>query len=184
MIRCFLAIAIPEEIADAIDDIQNGLRNANWVPAENLHITLSFLGDLDRHQLGDLDAVLSKLTAPRVSLTLAGVGSFGGRDPRLVFANVAENADLRRLQAKVETAVQSAEIEIETRRYTPHVTLARWRRGEVRWPEMRPYVEAHNLFRSNVFDVDAYHLYRSELGRHGPSYEIMASYPLAHSTGS
>ena len=179
MIRCFLAIAIPEAVADEIDDIQDGLRGANWVPAENLHLTLVFLGDQDRHALADLDAQLSALSAPGFELTLTGLGSFGGREPRLVFANVSDSESLRRLQAKTEGAARDSGIEVENRRYTPHVTLARWRRGEVRAEARRDYVEARNLFRSSPFRVEAFHLYRSELSRYGPSYEIMASYPLA-----
>lgn len=179
MIRSFLAIAIPEEVADAIDDVQSDLRGANWVPAENLHVTLAFLGDQDRRALEDLDAQLAALKSEPFELSLAGLGSFGGRDPRLAFAKVEESAPLRRLQAKVETAVRAAGIPLEGRRYTPHATVARWRRGEVRPEALRDYVEAHNLFRAGPFPVEAYHLYRSELSRYGPSYEIMASYPLA-----
>lgn len=179
MIRSFIALPIPEPAAEAIDGVQENLRGANWVPEENLHLTLLFLGTQDRRTLEDLDAALIGVAPPRFELALSGVGCFGGgRDARLVFAGVDESAPLRALQRKIETAARSAGIEIADRRFTPHVTLARWGRGEVRADALQAYIERENLFRSPSFEVSEFVLFRSDLSRHGPTYTAMARYPL------
>ncbi|MBX2856240.1 MAG: RNA 2',3'-cyclic phosphodiesterase, partial [Rhodobacteraceae bacterium] len=155
MIRAFLAIPLPDEIKDALDEAQDDLRGANWVPPENLHLTLSFLGDQTRRTLEDLDALLMPLTQPRFELEIAGVSHFGGRDPRLCYAGLRDSLDLRRLQAKVEQAARDAGIAIEDRRYTPHVTLARWARREVTAERLQDWVERNNLLQAGPFTVES-----------------------------
>lgn len=178
MLRTFVALAIPETIADAIDDVQTGLRGAFWTPAENLHLTLAFLGDQDRHALSDLDAALGRLAAPRFELSLAGVGAFGGAQPRSAHVIAEETPALRHVYDKVRAAARGAAMALETRRFAPHVTIARWRRGAVSPPALAAFIAAHNLFRAGPFEVDAVRLFRSDLGRDGPRYEELAAYPL------
>ena len=180
--RCFLAARLSEAAIDALLDLQENLPGANWSPPENLHLTLVFLGEQPRRVLEDLDAALLDVKAAPFELTLRGVGAFGGRDARLVYAGVDESAPLRRLQAKLETAARDAEIDIESRKYTPHVTLARWARRGVAADRLARYIEQHGLFHAPAFTVDSYGLYRSELGRGGPHYELLASYPLHRSS--
>lgn len=177
--RCFLALPIPEATAEAIDAIQEGLRGANWTLEENLHLTLVFLGDQDRRTLADLDSALQAVSAPPFAVTLQGVGAFGSaREKRLAFASVAENPALRHLQAKLENAARAAGIAVENRRYAPHVTLARWGRGEVADGALQEYIAANNLFRAEPFEADRFILYRSDLGRSGALYTPMAEYAL------
>lgn len=176
--RTFLALALPEEIAEQVDDVQTGLRGARWTPMENLHVTLVFLGDQDRHSLADLDAGLSKLDAPRFDLELAGLDAFGGAQPRSAHVRVRPDPELMRLQEKVATIVRQAGIAVEARRFAPHVTIARWRRGEVSGAAAAAFCASHNLFRAEPFEVDAVRLYRSDLGRDGARYEELAAYPL------
>lgn len=177
--RCFIALPVPEETAEEIDAVQEGLRGADWTPEENLHLTLVFLGEQDRRTLADLDSALQAIAAPAFPITLQGVGAFGAaKDKRLAFATVAENPALRHLQAKVETAVRSAGIAVESRRFTPHVTLARWRRGAVSEEALRDYLAANNLFRAAPFAADRIILYRSDLSRGGALYTPLAEYPL------
>lgn len=176
--RCFLALTPSDEVLDALCDLQEGLPGANWAPEENLHLTLVFLGDQPRRALEDLDAALLQIKETPFELTLSGVGAFGGRDARLVYAGVSESPALRRLQAKTETAARHAEIEVEGRRYTPHVTLARWGRGRVSEAELARYMALHSLFSAGPFEIDRFALFRSELSRGGPHYERIADYEL------
>lgn len=176
--RTFLAITPPEEVRDSLIDLQEGLLGANWSSEENLHLTLLFLGEQPRRALEDLDAALLQVAAAPFDLRLEGVGVFGGRDARLVFAGVADSPALLRLQSKIAIAAQRAEIEVDSRKYAPHVTLARWGRGRVSAEALAAYLSAHNLFASEAFTVSSYALYRSELSRSGAHYELLAEYPL------
>lgn len=176
--RSFLAVTPPEWAVDALLDLQEGLPGANWTPAENLHLTLVFLGDQHRRTLEDLDAALLGVDAAPFELTLSGLGAFGGRDPRLLYADVVESPPLRLLQAKVATAARRAEIALDGRRYAPHVTLARWGRGRVSAERLGAYLRAQSLFSAAPFEVSRFGLYRSELGRDQAHHELMAEYPL------
>lgn len=176
--RCFLAIRPPEATIDALLDLQEGLPGANWSPPENVHLTLVFLGEQPRRALEDLHAALLKIDFAPFELTLKGVGAFGGRDARLAYADVSDSAPLRRLQSKLEVAARQAEMEVETRKYTPHVTIARWGRGAVSADRLAAYIEQRSLFAAPPFRVEAFGLYRSDLGRGGPHYELLAEYPL------
>lgn len=176
--RCFLAIKPDEAAIDALLDLQEGLPGANWMSDENIHLTLVFLGDQPRRALEDLDAALLDVRSEPFDLELRGVGTFGGRDARLVFAGVAESEALRRLQSKLVVATEAAEIEPERRRYAPHVTLARWGRGGVGRDQLAAYIARHALFAAAPFRVAEFGLFKSELGRGGAHYEQLAAYPL------
>lgn len=178
MIRSFAAIAMPERIAEALDDLQEGLAGAHWTPAENLHLTLVFLGEQPPRALEDFDAALLGLRHPGFELRLSGVDAFGRKDARVVFAGVAPSPPLLALQAKVAVAARQADIAIESRKYAPHVTIARLARGAVRPDRLQAYLAARNLFETEPFAVEEVTLYRSTLTRDGPIYEQMAVYPL------
>ncbi len=94
------SIRPPEEIVDRLMDLQTDLRDVHWTPADNLHLTLVFLGAHPGPVLSDVDAALLEIDTPAFELTLAGVGALGGRDARVVYAGVRENATLRQLHAK------------------------------------------------------------------------------------
>ena len=179
MIRSFIALPIPAPVADALDDIQTGLDAAHWVPEENLHLTLAFLGDQTRPALEDLDAALRAIRMSSFSLALKGVGAFGGGEPRTLFAGVAPAPELERLQAKTANAARALEMAIDERRFTPHVTIARFGRRQLSAEAAQSYIAAHSLFESPRFEIDAFALYRSELSRAGPTYSVMAEYPLS-----
>lgn len=177
--RSFIAIPVPADVADAVDDIQTGLRGASWTLPETLHLTLAFLDDQPRPTLEALDAHLLQVKSPTFSLSLRGVGVFGeGSTARLVFAAVAACAPLTRLQAKVAAAARDADIPLPARRYHPHVTLARWRRGDVAADALGRYLAAHSLFAAPPFEVNSFTLFRSDLGRSGAAHTPLAEYPL------
>lgn len=182
MIRSFLAIAPPPEVVDALEDVQEGLPGASWTLPENLHLTLVFLGEQSVHALQDLDAGLAGMRKPRFSLSLSGVGTFG-LDRRIAFAGVSSacagrGAPLRELQAWLAARAEEAGVATERRKYSPHVTVARWRKGEMRRDRLEGWLAANALFAAGPFEAAEVTLYRSTLTRDGPIYEPMAAYPL------
>ena len=92
MIRLFAAIAIPPEIAAGVARRQQGLPGARWRPAEALHVTLRFFGEIAGTTADDLDAELARITCEPMLLELQGVGSFGeGGEPHAVWAGLADS---------------------------------------------------------------------------------------------
>jgi 2'-5' RNA ligase len=175
--RLFIALPLPDDLRDRLAALQRGLKKARWVKPENLHLTLRFLGELDGRQAGDVDAALAALGGEAFSLGLAGLGCFGeGRNLRALWVGVEDPEPVRRLQAKVERAVQQAGIEADRRKFKPHVTLARFKRSPS--PDLSGYLQSNNLFRSAPFAVTEFVLFSSFLTREGPIYRPEASYPL------
>jgi len=179
MHRLFVALSIPEAQTDALCGLQNGLEGARWRPPENFHITLSFIGETDRHGLADALDALGGVSAPGFALRLSGLGAFGERKPRAVWAAVETCPPLAHLHSKVDTALRRRGFELERRRFVPHVTLAYLRGAKA--DAVARYCAVNGLFSTPGFEVDAFHLYSSRLGGDASRYEIEASYALSSS---
>ena len=177
MIRLFIALGLPDDIRDRLTGLAGGLPGARWVEPHNLHLTLRFIGETEEGRLADLDQQLAGLEAPPFELTLDGMGHFGaGKRLHALWAGVERSEALGHLQAKIESAVVRAGFPPETRKFTPHVTLARLKDAS---PErLMRYLSSNGLFRSRGFPVTGFALYESHLGRHGPDYAVIADYPL------
>lgn len=178
MIRLFAALEPPPEIAEGLARRQQGLPGAKWRPLDALHLTLRFFGEVDEATASGLDEALAELRGEAFDLELQGVGAFGDTDRvRAVWAGVAENAALRRLASRCETAARRAGLAPEKRTFRPHVTLAYLTRHAdparvARW------VQEHNLLHSPPWTAPEFHLYSSWSGPDGSRYDRERTYPL------
>ncbi|HLZ74337.1 RNA 2',3'-cyclic phosphodiesterase [Phenylobacterium sp.] len=177
MIRLFAAVALPEEIGQALARRQAGVEGARWRPLASLHVTLRFFGDIREDIARDLDSELVGLHGQAFDLELAGVGAFGeGPDLHVLWAGVAENEALRRLAKACESAARRVGLKPETRVYRPHLTLAYLRRPDP--AEVAAWIQANNLLRSPPIRVASFGLYSSFLGSEQAHYRLEAEYPL------
>ncbi len=177
MMRLFVGLTLPESVRWQLTGLSSGLPGARWVPVENYHLTLRFIGEVDRHEAADIDAALAGISFRGFDLQLQGLGQFGDkRSTRAVWAGIASNPELTRLQAKIEQAIQRAGQAPESRKFKPHVTLARFKRPP--GPKLMTYLTQHALFRSEPFPVNEFILFSSRLGGEGPVYQHEADYPL------
>lgn len=178
MKRLFIGIKIPEPIGASLLPLQSGVREARYSPKENFHITLRFIGDLDFQEAKELAQRLFDIKHAPFYLQLRGVGFFGHEKPHSIHANLVENENLFALAKKCESACRKLGHEPESRKYTPHVTLAYLARNA----ELRNVLEwqaRNNLYKSEEWQVDRFYLFSSYMGN-GPSYyEIEAEYELA-----
>ena len=176
MMRLFVALALPDAVTDGLVLLQGGIPGARWNTREQLHLTLRFIGEVDGRDAQGIDDALASIRAPRFTLELKGVGEFGGRNPRALWAGVRDGERLEHLQRKVESAVQRVGIAPEERKFSPHVTLARLR-GAPR-DRVITFLSAHALYASGPFDVNAFILYSSTLTPNGSLYRPERSYRL------
>jgi len=179
MHRLFVAIEIPEIVADALSVLQFGLEGARWRPAENSHLTLAFIGEVDRHGFNEAMIALANVTAPAFEMRLSGVGYFGDKKPHALWAGVEANSALDHLQQKVDTALRRSGFTLEKRKFKPHVTLA-YLRGASE-ADVMTYCASHGLFSCGPFPVEEFHLYSSKLGNEASAYAIEATYSLSSS---
>lgn len=178
MTRAFVALTLPEDVAEAAEDIAVDLPVPQTVPAENMHLTLVFLGDVGGPALDDVHGALSEIRAAGFTLHLGGLDTFGGERPRSVHLRCAPEPALDHLQRKVVTAVSRVGLSPERRRFAPHVTLARFAPSSVDRARLGAALLAAAGARLAPFAVTDFRLMESRLGRSGASYTMLARYPL------
>jgi 2'-5' RNA ligase len=174
--RLFVALSIPNSVAQELMLLQGGVPGARWQSREQLHLTLRFIGEVDGRDARAIDDALAGIEAPAFSLQLHGVGQFGNRQPHTLWAAARKNELLEHLARKVDTAIRRVGQPQDAHKFTPHVTLARMRNPEL--DKVREWLTAHALFTSGEFDVNAFCLYSSKLTSDGSVYRVEQEYPL------
>lgn len=175
--RLFVAIPVPDELRDYLRIFTSGVRGAKWVRPEGMHMTLRFVGECDKETARDIDAELDEIRFPPFDLTARQLGFFE-RGPRIhsIWVGFENSEALGYLQSRVEAAVVRAGFPRESRRFTPHVTLARLKGG--RPEDVGPWIEAHDPRYAPPFEVEKFTLFRSHLAREGAMYEPLVEYGL------
>ncbi len=178
MIRLFTALEIPATTTGSLQRLQSGLQGARWIDPENFHITLRFIGDVPEDTAGEIDEILSRIQASPFDVELRGLGQFGNNRPRAVWARIMDSAPLLALQAQQETALQQMGLAPESRKYAPHITLARLNSRKTDAAGVMQYIEQHNLFHELPFSATRFVLFSARSGRGGGPYIAERTYPL------
>jgi len=174
--RLFVAIRPPRAIRDLLIDAMDDSPEFRWQDEEQLHLTLRFIGEVERPLASDIADALSNIRASRFELRIKGVGYFEQRSSGALWAGVEPKAPVASLAAKIERMCQQAGLEPERRAYHPHITLARWKGRRTR--ELQDYLEREAALSSAPFAVSDFTLFESQLSRHGAHYEEVANYSL------
>lgn len=180
MIRAFLALAIPDDLRSRLAVLQFLLPLPRRVEPADFHLTLTFLGEQPDAVLTAIDEDLQSLRQSPFSVDVTGPGLFGGARPHLAWAGTAPCEPLDRLQAKCDRIARAAGVNLERRRFHPHVTLGRFppASGDEAL-RLERAVAAESAFRAGPLPVTEVTLYRSHPGRSVPRYEALAAYPLS-----
>lgn len=176
MHRLFVAIRPPEPVRDLLLDTMDGVAALRWQDDDQLHLTLRFVGEVERPLAEDLAAALATLRFAPFAIRVAGVGRFDHHKRGALWAGVEPRAPLAALAAKVERICVNVGLPPERRAYHPHITLARWGRGE--GSSLDPWLAHHAALRSEEFMIDSFTLYESRLGRSGATYDAIAECSL------
>jgi 2'-5' RNA ligase len=175
MPRLFIALPIPEDIAETLTTLQSGVPDARWVPAENFHVTLCFAGEVQGGPMRDLAEELSDIAGSRFPVEVAGVEQFSsGKQPKALVALVAKSDRLDWLHQKVSTVARNCGIEIERRKFRPHVTLARFSHGAETGHHIAQFMASHSTVQAGPWLAEHFALYSSRNG----IYREEAAYDL------
>jgi 2'-5' RNA ligase len=174
--RLFVALRPPRAIREILIAAMHGIAGARWQSDDQLHLTLRFIGEVDRHQAEDIAATLGPLYAPAITARIAGVEMFErqGR-PHMVWAGVEPHEPLAALHRKVDQLLARVGVAPETRAFAPHITLARLNRSA---GPVAPFLELNSGLASPAFEFGHVMLYESELGHGGSRYHPVVRYPL------
>jgi 2'-5' RNA ligase len=174
--RLFVAIRPPEDIRDLLVDAMDDSPDFSWQVDDQLHLTLRFIGEVERPLADDLADALSRIRAPCLAVRIDGVGRFEQRNSGALWAGVVPKAPLTALALKVERVCLAVGLEPERRAFFPHITIARWKGRRTR--EVAQFLERKRGLSSAPFEVSEFILFESRLSRHGAHHEPVASYPL------
>lgn len=180
--RLFVALRPPRAIREMLISAMHGVSGARWQSDEQLHLTLRFIGEVDRHRAEDIAAALGAIYAPAVTARIAGVDLFErqGR-PHMLWAGVEPHEPLGALHRKVDQLLARVGVAPETRAFLPHITLARLNRGS---GPVAPFLALNSDLASPPFEFGHVTLYESEMGHGGSRYHPVARYPLAENSAT
>lgn len=176
MHRLFVAIRPPERIRDLLIDAMDVSLDFRWVDEQQLHLTLRFIGEVERPTADDLAHALVQIRARQFDARISGLGRFEQRNAGALWAAVEPKTVLSALASKIERVAVSVGLAPERRAFHPHITLARWKGRRTR--EVESFLERKAALSSEPFAVREVILFESRLSRHGPHYAEAARYEL------
>lgn len=176
--RAFIALELPQTLRERLAEIAGALRvpgaKVRWVTAENIHLTLKFLGDIGEDQAEAMKAAVREAARETRPLKLA-VGDLGAfpnrRSPRVIWVGIQPHERLAALQARLEEAAEQAGVARDERRFSPHLTLGRVK-----------YLPRRNNLTSRLrevrverfyYEMEWVTLFRSDLEREGARYTAL-----------
>lgn len=185
LLRAFIAVEIPAEIQQNVDRETANLRKildplVRWVPAENMHLTLKFLGDVSPSNVEFLMQMLRNEadTVPCFHIHLTGLGAFPSlRRPRVIYIGIQAPAALDTLQRGIESASHRLGYESDERPFSAHLTLGRVKQnvGAADQQKIRRTIEGTQVDLLGTARVDSVHLFKSELKPSGSVYTRLYS---------
>ena len=150
--RAFIAVEASDDVRERLVAVIEKLRktdaHVSWVPPANLHVSLAFLGDVDRERIGLLSDALEETAGGIAPFTVQvrRVGTFGNpMAPRVVWAGVDDGDPLQDIYRCLATHLETLELPVEGRKYTPHLTLGRVRSGRGRNELLAALAQVHEM---------------------------------------
>jgi 2'-5' RNA ligase len=172
MIRLFAGLELPPPVKAALLANMGGVAGARWQRDDQLHLTLRFIGEVDRHGAQDIAAALGRVNIRPFVAELGEPGLFEHRSRvDTLWVGVRPAEPLANLARAINAALAGVGIAPEPRAFVPHITLARGRAmlGVTGWP--------HAPIPRLSWTVDRLTLFESQLARDGSDYHVLARWP-------
>ncbi|MEO7933953.1 MAG: RNA 2',3'-cyclic phosphodiesterase [Chthoniobacterales bacterium] len=180
--RLFFGLEVPRPLRSQLTELDPKIRNVRWVREEQIHLTLSFLGDVTPDREGELDEAVSRIQVGSFFLPVRDMGLLGGRRPNVLWVGVGNgHPHLFALYKHLQDAVVNLGFQADLRAYQPHITLARME--GVSAETLQPFVRQHANDDFGMWPVRDFVLYSSQRAPSGTTYRVEARYPLKISAG-
>jgi RNA 2',3'-cyclic 3'-phosphodiesterase len=189
--RAFIAFELSEEVREAVREVQARLRgfrfDVRWVSAENIHLTLRFLGPLPAGKAGEAAAAIADAAERFGPLTLSagGLGVFPDvRRPRVLWVGIGgETEALRALRQALDHSLARKGFPAEDRPFRAHLTVGRVK-GKIDPPKLAEMIEEHGKFEPVCFPAAEIVLFKSDLKPSGAVYTPLRRITLAGGSGN
>ncbi|MSO64300.1 MAG: RNA 2',3'-cyclic phosphodiesterase [Alphaproteobacteria bacterium] len=171
MTRLFVGLALEPSLVDRLTILCGGVPGARWQSAEQLHLTLGFIGEVDGKTFDDVRFALRSVYSSKFDLRIDDIGHFGEkRRVHALWARVPAHPELMALQARIESVLVRYGFMPESRKYKPHITLARLHHSPL--DRVLMFLSSNALFSAGPVMVDEFHLFSSHQGRAGSGRSI------------
>ncbi|MEC4686390.1 MAG: RNA 2',3'-cyclic phosphodiesterase [Nitrospirota bacterium] len=182
--RCFIAIDIGEEMKKELDAFMKGLKklapDVKWLSGNHIHLTLKFLGNTDENLVERIKASLESVASchRKFNLTVAGAGGFPDYSrPRVLWVGINRSEELNLLYNNIESAMELLGFERETRKFRPHLTIARVK-SQKGLPPLLKEIRGCKDKEFGKIEVSEVLLMKSTLKTTGAEYERLCSATL------
>lgn len=177
--RAFVAIDLPDTVRTSLESLQEVMPLGRPVDPDQMHLTLAFLGEQPDDLIEAAHQALEGVRFPAFELQLRGLGTFGNREPTVLWAGVRDATQVKALHDRILPALHGAGLPLERRRFRPHVTVARFdRSGQPEHERLAKFLARWESFPSPPFTVEGFGLWRSTLLKAGAVHDELARYPL------
>ncbi len=181
--RTFIAIELPQEIKDRFVKLQAQLKQSEadvkWVAAQNIHLTLKFLGEIDEEKCTRVSSIIKEVAqgTKQFQISLSSCGAFPKIEfPRVIWVAIDKgDKETRVLASDLEEKIEKLGIPKEDRPFSSHITIGRVRSSLNKDRLVKVLEESENYFggKNIEFSVTKITLFKSTLGAQGPIYEVL-----------
>jgi 2'-5' RNA ligase len=176
--RLFVGLELPSSYQQSLAELDPHIRGLRWLPAEQLHLTMSFLGEVDSQHEATLREALAEVSVPEFFLPIQGAGAFGGSRPTVVWIGVGRgHPHLFALHHHIQDAVLHCGLEADLKPFHPHITVGRAK--DVSRSALRPFLQDHAATEFGMWKVSAFTLFSSVLSSGGSTYHVEFRQPLS-----
>lgn len=177
MPRLFIGLELPDTVTNTLLSLHRTITGARWQSAEQLHLTLRFIGQVDDAMAQAIHQTLTRVEAARFDIALQRISCQGNPNhPRTLWAGVRPTAPLVTLHSEIGNQLSTVGLTPENRRYRPHVTLARFRKNAA---SVANFLAAHGDLDLPAFTVTHFTLFKSTVSQDGSRYDVIERYPLS-----
>jgi len=183
MKRLFIGLELPRSSREMLAGLDPKIKGLRWLPLEQIHLTMSFLGAVDSAGESRLKEALATVRVRPFFLPIQGIGAFGGDRPSVVWAGVGKgHPHLFALHQHIQDAVLQAGLEPDLKPFHPHITIGRAR--NVPRAALLPFLRRHAESDLDLWEVTGFALFSSLLSEEGATHAVEARYEFRVPSGT
>ncbi len=170
MTRIFIGLEIPQDIKHSLLSLQTEMPGFRWQTAEQMHLTLRFLGEVEKKYLPQLAQAMRKTLMPAFELSVHGSGCFNrNTKPIILWAGIRPLEPVTTLYERLSEQLQAQGFDQEEKGFIPHITIARLKRSA----NVESFIHSHEEFSTGPFPISHISLFSSTAGPDGSQYLVL-----------